>query len=436
MTNGNSSTVGDADAAADGRRRARPRRKRRFWVALLLVAGLPWAGVGCRGDIDASAANPPSTARDDAAGRRPPRADTESTLTLEERQLQQVKVVPIASLDFPVDKNAPGRIAFNEDSATSVYTPYTGHVLRLLAKPGEWVPRGHPLFEIDTPDLVQAESDLISAFTAVGKARNQLEMARRTAARQDDLYQAKAVAQKDWEQAQSDVRNAEHDLQAAEGTHSAARDRLRVFGKTDADIAVIEEQRRIDRITQVRSPIAGMITARKVGPGQFVKPDNPDPLFTIADTRTMWLLANVYETDIASIRVGQPVDVSVLAYPEEIFRARVSYIAPVVDPATHRLAVRAEVTNASGALRPEMFATFRIQTSASVKAAAVPVRAVTHDGDLASVWIKSGPREFTRRPVELGLEHGGFVQALSGVSPGEQVVVEGGVFLSSAGKRT
>jgi cobalt-zinc-cadmium efflux system membrane fusion protein len=410
--------------------------RRRLWATLVLAAGLPWAGAGCQRDIDTSAASVPSAARDDAAGRSASRADGESTLTLEVAQLQQVKVMPIASLAFPIDKNAPGRIAFNEDTATAVYTPYTGHVLRLLAKPGDWVKRGSPLFEIDTPDLVQAESDLISAYTSVGKAKNQLEMARRTAARQDDLYQAKAVAQKDWEQAQSDVRNAEHDLQAAEGTHSAARDRLRVFGKTDADIKVIEEERRIDRITQVRSPIAGMITARKVGPGQFVKPDNPDPLFTVADISTMWLLANVYETDIASIRVGQPVDVSVLAYPGQIFRARLSYIAPVVDPSTHRLAVRAEVTNTSGALKPEMFATFRIQTSAAVESAAVPVGAVTRDGDLATVWIKSGPREFTRRTVELGAERAGFVQALSGVRPGEQVVVEGGVFLSYAGKRT
>jgi len=203
---------------------AHPRRRRRgehalsggrFWAALVLAAGLPWVGAGCRGDIDTSAASPAAAGRVDEAGRRPPRADAESTLTLEETQLQQVKVVPIVSLAFPVDKNAPGRIAFNEDTATAVYTPYTGHVLRLLAKPGDWVPRGSPLFEIDTPDLVQAESDLISAYTSVAKARNQLEMARRTAARQDDLYQAKAVAQKDWEQAQSDVRNATAQLPLA-----------------------------------------------------------------------------------------------------------------------------------------------------------------------------------------------------------------------------
>src|SRR5262249_27947996 len=190
--------------------------------------------------------------------------------TLDPAQLDRVTVLPVQTRAFRIEKNAPGRIAFNEDRSTPIFTPYTGRIVRLLAKPGDWVRRDTPLFEIDTADLVQAEADLIAA---VSKAKNQLELAQRVAARQDDLYRAKAVAQKDWEQAASDLRNAEHDLQAAEGAHSAARDKLRIFGKTDAEIATIEEQRRVDRITLVRSPIAGTITARKVGPGQFVKPD-------------------------------------------------------------------------------------------------------------------------------------------------------------------
>jgi membrane fusion protein, heavy metal efflux system len=364
-----------------------------------------------------------------------PSAESASqTVQLSEPQLEHVTVRSVETRAFQVEKSAPGRIAFNEDSATAIFTPYTGHVLRLLAKAGDQVQRGSPLFEIDTPDLVQADSDVITALVAVEKARNQLEQARRTAARQEDLYRAKAVAQKEWEQAQSDLRNAEHDLRAAEGSHSAAWDKLRVFGKTDEEIHVIETERRIDRVTLVRSPIAGTITTRKVGPGQYVKPDNPDPLFTIANTSTMWLLANVYETDIASIQVGQPVEVQVMAYPMQLFRARITYVAAVVDPATHRIAVRAEIGNPEDKLKPEMFASFRILTGVSVPSPAVPLSAVTRDGDRTTVWVKSGPREFTRRAVTLGLEREGFIQTLSGVQTGEQVVVRGGLFLSNVGQ--
>jgi len=406
----------------------------RFSLCLTLVLV---AGVGAACSRDAGPA--PATAKPSATDRenRVQAASTDgtpNTVRLREPQLEHVLVLTVDTRAFRLEKSAPGRIAFNEDSTTSIFTPYTGHVLGLLAKAGDHVERGSPLFEIDTPDLVQADSDLITAYVALEKTRNQLELARRTAARQDDLYRAKAVAQKDWEQAQSDLRNAEHDLRAAEGAHSAARDKLRVFGKTDAEIQVIETERRIDRITQVRSPIAGTITTRKVGPGQYVKPDNPDPLFTIANTSTMWLLANVYETDIAAIQVGQPVEVQVLAYPGQTFRARITYVAAVVDPATHRIAVRAEIVNPEDKLKPEMFASFRILTSASVPSPAIPLSAVTHDGEQSTVWVKSGPREFTRRTVTLGLERDGFVQTLSGVRTGEQVVIKGALFLSNVGR--
>ena len=402
---------------------------RELTVVLILMAALGGAACGHDSAAPPAAAKPSGTANDSGQG-----APDASTVTLDQAQLDRVTVLPVQTRAFRIEKNAPGRIAFNEDRSTPIFTPYTGRIVRLLAKPGDWVQRDTPLFEIDTADLVQAESDLIAAFAAVSKAKNQLELAQRVAARQDDLYRAKAVAQKDWEQAASDLRNAEHDLQAAEGAHSAARDKLRIFGKTDAEIATIEEQRRVDRITLVRSPLAGTITTRKVGPGQFVKPDNPDPLFTITDISTMWLLANVYETDIAAIQVGQPVEVWVMAYPGRVFHARIAYVAAAVDPATHRIAVRAEIANPDGVLRPEMFATFRIMTSAAVPSPAVPVSAVTRDGDKTEVWIKSGPHQFTRRAVTLGLEQDGFIQTLSGVDRGEQVVTQGGVFLSNVGR--
>src|SRR3989454_666759 len=278
-----------------------------------------------------------------AAKAKAPAPANPNTVTVEDRQLQAIKVEAVSLKSFRVEKNATGRIAFNEDAATPVFTPYTGRVLRLFGKPGDEVKKGTPLFEIDN----------------------------------------------------------------------------------------IEETRQIDRVTQVTAPIAGTITTRKLGPGQYVKPDNPDPLFAIADLSTMWLLANVYEADIPLIQVGHTVEVQVLAYPAEVFRARITYIGASADPATHRVTVRAEVANVARKLKPEMLASFRIVTSDGLQAPAVPASALVREGEKASVWIASGPKQFTRRQVKPGLEQDGAVQILEAVQPGERVVVQGGVFLSN-----
>jgi len=354
-----------------------------------------------------------------------------NTMTVDEGQLQRMRLEPVQVRSFQVEKRAIGRIAFNEDHTTPVFTAYAGRIVRLLAGPGDEVRPGSPLAQIDTPDLVQAENDFINAGSALQKSRNQVEQARRVATRAHDLFEVQAIAAKDVEQAQSDLRNAEHDVQAAEGTYAATRDRLRIFGKSDADAAQLEQRRQVDPHMVLTSPIGGTVTSRKVGPGQYVKPDNPDPLFTIADLSTMWLMANVAEADIPLVQEGQMVEVQVSAYPGTSFRARITNVGAAVDPVTRRVSVRAEIANPGRKLKPDMFASFRILTGAQEQAAAVPTGAVVRDGDEAAVWVVSGPRRLTRRAVKLGIEQAGVVQILAGLRPGEEIVVDGGVFLSN-----
>jgi cobalt-zinc-cadmium efflux system membrane fusion protein len=352
------------------------------------------------------------------------------SLRIDQSQMKNIKLETVSMQTFRAEKTATGKIAFNEEVVTPVFSPFTGRIVRLIAKPGDVIKRGSPLFEIDTPDLVQAETDLLTAITTVAKAKTTLELAKRTEDRQHRLYLNKAVSLKDWEQAEADVKHAENDLRSAEAALASARDRLRVFGKSDAEIAAIEKDRKIDRITKVLSPISGTITSRKVGPGQYVKPDSSDPLFTIANLSTMWMLANVYESDVPLIKVGQPVEVRVLAYPNEVFKARISYISPAVDPATHRVAVRCVVENHGQKLKPDMFASFRIITNSEVQSLAVPTSAIVREGEKTSVWVKQG-EHFVRREVTVGLEQNGYVQILSGLQAGEKIVSEGGLFLSS-----
>src|SRR5262252_10603584 len=276
---------------------------------------------------------------------------------------------------------------------------------------------------------MQAQSDLIGNTTAaVAKAKNALHLARHTEARQHQLYTEHAAALKEWQQAQTDLRNAESDVRAADAALPAAREKLRAFGKSATEIARIEQGRTVQVVT-VTAPLAGTITARKVGPGQFIRQDNTDPLFVIADLTQMWMLANVYEADIPWMHVGQPVEVHVLAYLHEIFTATVTHIGAAVDPATHRVDVRAVVDNHAQKLKPEMFATFRIITQTDLHYPAVPLSAIVRDGDKASVWVAQPAPQFVRREVTLGLEQHGYVQIRSGVQVGESIAAEGGLLL-------
>jgi len=145
----------------------------------------------------------------------------------------------------------------------------------------------------------------------------------------------------------------------------------------------------------------------------------------------MWMLANVYEADVPWVHVGQPVEVHVLAYPQEVFTATITHIGASVDPATHRVDVRAVVDNHTQTLKPEMFATFRIITQRDLHYSAVPRSAIVRDGDKASVWVAQREQQFVRREVTLGLEHQGYVQIRAGVQVGESIAAEGGLLLGT-----
>jgi cobalt-zinc-cadmium efflux system membrane fusion protein len=141
------------------------------------------------------------------------------------------------------------------------------------------------------------------------------------------------------------------------------------------------------------------------------------------------MLANVRETDSALVRLGQPVEVRVLAYPKRTFKARVTYVAALVDPVTHRLPVRAEIDNKDGALKPEMFANFRILTGDAMQSPAVPESAVVYEGDAAHVWVVAGDRLLAYRTIRTGRNGDGLVEVLDGLKPGEQIVTKGGLFI-------
>jgi len=347
-------------------------------------------------------------------------------------QLHQLNAVPVTIDRFSIQKLAVGQIAFNEDMSTVVLTPFSGRVTRLIAKIGDEVKRGDPLFEIDSPEVVQAQTDLIAALHGLEKAKSQLALAKRVMDRQAGLMNDKATSQRELDSARNDFAAAESDLATAQGTLMAARNKLRVIvGRDKAEVERLERERSVNPLITINAPIDGTVIARKVGPGQYVRSDVSDPLYSIADLSTMWLKANVPETEIANVRVGHEIEVRVSALPDRVFNARIIAIGAASDTATRRIVVRSEIPNPDRLLRADMFANFKITVGGSNPSPVVPAEAIIRDGSEAAVWVVSEPMLFARRKVRLGMERDGRVQVLEGLAAGEHVVSRGAVFVDN-----
>ena len=354
-----------------------------------------------------------------AVGSNPDAQVTPDSLDLSERQVVSFKIGPVESRDFEPLKTSVGTIDFNQNMLVQIYAQYVGKILTASFNVGDDVKRGDILFTIDSPDLLQAESSLLASAGV-------LELQTRTLARATQLLKAGGSAQKDIDQATSDQ-------QTAEGNFKAAKNAVRIFGKTDAEIEQILAQRHVDSTLLVASPIAGKIITRNAAPGFLTQPGSTPAPYSVADLSTMWMLANVIETDAPSYKLGQKVEVKVLAYPNLVFGGVVTTVGSTIDPVTHRQLVRSEIADPQHLLRSGMFASFVIRAGNSVRSPAVPVEGIVREGDgTMTVWVTTDRRHFVKRPVTIGMQQqNGWTQILEGVSPGEFVVSDGAVFLSN-----
>jgi cobalt-zinc-cadmium efflux system membrane fusion protein len=232
--------------------------------------------------------------------------------------------------------------------------------------------------------------------------------------------------------AQKDVDQATSDQQTAEGNFKAAKNAVRIFGKSDADIDQILRDRKVDSTLVVPSPIDGRVVTRNAAPGFLTQPGTAPAPFSVADISTMWMIANVIETDAPAYRVGQPVEVRVPAYPGKVFKGHVTTVGSTIDPNTRRQLVRSEVEDPEHLLRAGMYASFVIRVGEPMRSLAVPEDGVVREGDgTMTVWVTGDGRRFVKRTVETGIRQNGWVQILNGLQPGETVVTEGAVFLSN-----
>jgi cobalt-zinc-cadmium efflux system membrane fusion protein len=352
-----------------------------------------------------------------------------------ETQWSSLQLAAVRQVAFRDERTTDGKIAIDDSTTTPVFSPYSGRVSKLLAKPGDVVKAGAPLFAIDATEFAQGQNDLITAVAGLEKAQSRLQLAQTVEKRQRELVAIRGGALKDLEQAQSDLIGAQGDLRSADIALSAVRNRLRILGRSDEEIAALEKLNKIGPESIVSAPIGGTILQRKVGLGQYIAVGATDPLFSVGDLSKVWLIANVRESDAPKMKVGDPVEVSVLAYPGRVFNAKLDYVAPALDPNTRRLPVRAEIANPNRELLPEMFANFRIIAGAGRLAPAVPQDAVIYEGPTARVWVANpADKTVVTRQIEVGATTNGLVEVLKGLNTGESVVSSGTLFIDRAAK--
>ncbi len=419
---------------ADGHELPMPRPRhlsRRAQLALLAVPAALLAGAVLFGPAPFEQATTPP----DAASPAGPDDGFKPTA----QQWASFAIAPVGQAVFAPVQETDGKIAFDDDLTTPVFSPFTGSVTRMFARAGDKVRRGDPLLAVQAAEFVQGQNDLITAEATLKTARAQLNLAQTSEKRQHALYLAQGGALKDWQQSQVDLATAEAGLRSAEIALGAVRNRLRILGRTDPDIDAMQsapDAMRFSPQALIAAPIDGVVTQRQVGLGQnIVSQSNggSTPVFLIGGLSKVWLLANAREADSRLFHAGDPVEVRVPAFPGQVFSARLSYVAPSIDPATHRLPVRAEVDNPGELLKPEMLASFRITTGSAAVSPAVPEGAVIYEGDTAHVWVaRQTDRTLAIRAITTGRISQGMVQVLAGLQPGELVVTAGSLFIDRA----
>jgi cobalt-zinc-cadmium efflux system membrane fusion protein len=339
---------------------------------------------------------------------------TAQLFTIPKDQLSHVQVVTVEPTRLTRTLRLTGTVAYNAFNTTPVITQVGGPVSRILVVPGQQVKVGQPMLDVSSPDY----SQLLDAYL---KAADSFRLADKNWARAQDLYQHHAIAQRDLEQAESDRNQAQADLNAADQG-------MKILGiKNPGDLAKAPSS----ALIPVLAPIGGEVVERLVSPGQVVLAGQTQA-FTISDLRTVWVLANVYQADLADVRTGDDVVVETDAYPGT-FHGRISYVSPALDPNTRTLQARIVVDNPGEKLKRDMYCTVTVTAGSIANAIAVPDSSVLRDdNNQPFVYLAIGANQFGRRDVDIGQSLEGKTQILRGLSPGERVVGDGSLFLQFA----
>jgi membrane fusion protein, heavy metal efflux system len=394
-------------------------------LVLGVACSVLWLIVACERSSDslpsATVGQAPAPAPSDAMGGKNVVAVPPDSLQLKELRVEAVRVQDVVADEVV----APGRVGVNPNRVSRVLPPVQGRVLEVFAKLGDFVEQGQRLLSLDSPDADAAISTYLQVEATGRQTKFALTKAEADYQRTKDLYEHRAVAEKDVLGSQNDLAQAKANVETSRAVSEQARRKLKLLGLTADEFG---------QATIVRAPITGKILELNVTRGEYrgAVASHSDtttaPLMTIADLSTVWISSDVPEPSIRFVRVGEAVEITLVAFPGEVLRGRVARIADMLDPQTRTLRVYVELPNPRGRFRPEMFGSIR-HAGAVRSLPVVPQAAVVQEYGLTVVFVELAPGRFERRQVTIGPPGGDVVAVLAGLKVDERVVVAGAMLL-------
>jgi cobalt-zinc-cadmium efflux system membrane fusion protein len=367
-------------------------------------------------------------------------------------KVDDVTLGDVCSRKLDVSVVVTGEVLANANLQTHVTTPVTGRVTKILVSIGDHIPENKPLLIVRSTDIQQAETDLmqneqqvradikqalvqIDCDMAIADASVKLDQ--KNYQRLKNLFDEKIASQADFQTAETQLMKDQITLASLSKKRAAtvslsnekmklvlgpAKNKLRLLGVSDEEINEVMKTQVVDPMVPVPAPEDGIITERLVNVGEMIDPSKP--LFTIGDFHTVWLKADVFEKDISKVHIGQPIELLIDSFPDRVFHGKLDYVANQVDGDTRTLAVRAEVANQQGLLKPKMFARMKIMVGQH-NVLSIPKTAVQDASTNKVVYVAIGPNTFEERRVDLGAESGDYVEVLDGLKPHERVATKG-----------
>jgi membrane fusion protein, heavy metal efflux system len=381
------------------------RSSRCRWLALFAAASaimLAFAGCGESGSKATADSNSAKS------------SGNAELFTIPQQQMAHVQLVTVQAATLARALRLTGAVAYNSFRTTPVITQVSGPVAKIVVVPGQRVQQGEPMLYVASPDYSQLRTNYL-------KAKDAYALAQKAYARARDLFEHKAIAEQNLEQAESAEVQAGGDLASAQAA-------LRVMGIADPD-ALVKAPPSFE--VPVRAPISGEVVEQDVSAGQLVLPGTTQ-CFMISDTSSVWVLVNVYQKDLPYVRVGQTVAIQTDTYPE-VFHGRISYVAASLDPNTRTLQTRIETNNPGEKLKKDMYVSVTVNAGTIPNAIALPDAAVLRDSENQPfVYAATGSNQFGRRAVTLGESLNGQTQITSGLKAGDRVIGNGSLFLQFA----
>lgn len=343
----------------------------------------------------------PATKKEDHTGK--------TSVQLVASQVQNLQFDTVKYVNESDELVVVGEISFDEDNIIRIYPIVSGTVDAIYVSLGDYVKKGQLLATIISTDMNQYQMDF-------NIAKSNLALSEKQYRRVQELYKSDFASERELNEAETDYKNALLDYEGKKQV-------LELYGGSPE---------KNDAVFKVYSPISGYIVERNINEGTQIRTDNSENMFIISDLKSVWVWANVYESDIARVHVGDQAEVNAIAYPNQMFYGEINKIGSTLDPEARVVKVRIDLENPGELLKPEMFVTVVLRSKLQGQILAVPTSSIFIENNINKVIVQESDFLFRKAEITEGKTSKSYTEVKNGLKPGEIVVSKGGLFVSAA----